>query len=220
MMRRWWAAVILAIGCMPQTRVPVAPHAFSCRGQAAAPRETRWEGLPAGRLEIHRLDADASKPLDQVRLRVLAEGVPLAAFAGALSDALGIAVTVDDASLGTRIALALPDIDVAGLWRLLATTQSIHVALYERTIHFTHDITELGALDRPAPAPPETAGTETTLVTPPIEAEQFASAFCEQIASPRGAASVVGTRVLLSDVPERLKLAERMLAALRESQAR
>lgn len=214
-MMRLCAVAMFAIGCThPPAQAPVAGRAFSCHGDAA-PEEKTSEGLSSGRLDIHRIAADANKPLDQVRLRVLAEGTPLAAFAGALSDALGIAVTVDQDMLGARVALAFPEIDLLGLWRALANTQSIQVTLYDRTIHFTRYAIELGALDRKAQPLHEPPVIKTVLVTPTVEPEQFASAFCQQVASPRGEASVVGKRVLLSDGPDHLRRAEDLLKSLR-----
>lgn len=167
-----------------------------------------------GRLEVRRLDPDARGPFESTHLRVLAEGVPMAAFAGALSEALGVPVVVDETLVGTRVALALPDVEISTLWRHLANEQQAYVSLYNRTIHFVPEPAEVGALDHGPPPPPEVPPLETHVVTPLVDPAQFASAFCAQIASPRGAASVVGTRVLLTDVPDRLRQAERLAGAL------
>jgi hypothetical protein len=214
-MMRVCAVAMFAIGCThPAPGAPVAPRAFSCHGDAA-PEDKTWDGLPVGRLDIHRIAGDANKAPDQVRLRVLAEGTPLAAFAGALSDALGIPATVDQDMLGARVALAFPEIDLLGLWRALATTQSIQVTLYNRGIHFTRDVMELGTLDEEGPPQREPPVINTLLVVPTVEPEQFASAFCQQVASPQGEASVLGKGVLLTDRPDHLKRAEALLKSLR-----
>lgn len=227
------AGVLLALpGCAtgPKAR-RVEQTAFTCRGRPPPPRTSISRAdAPVGRLELERLSpeaepsaessASAEAPpstapgaarLPATRFRLMAEAVPLGSLGAALANELGMSVVVAAPLVDLRVSLALPDTDTARLLGLLRAHYGVGSTFTQGVLSLEEREELLQRLLLVEPAP-----LVTQLV--PVEGlpgEQIASAWCEQAASSRGMASVIGTHLLVKDSEERVRLLWRMIDALR-----
>ncbi len=217
-----FVAAALATGCtaalQPPLSVPWTPSpAFTCSGNPRPPPPREIDSAaPMGRLEVRLLSGPPSRDLEKVRLRVVAENVPLGVFAGALSDALGVGVIVSAPLVNVRIGLAVPDIDFPSLSRVLSRAQSVYTELYEGAIHFEPEPRNRSrSWNVDTPLPEYEGGLfETRLFRMPdsLPPDHFASFFCAALASPRGRAIVVGKHVVLQDYKGPLDRADQALS--------
>jgi hypothetical protein len=186
--------------------------------------------VPIGRLDIRRLDVAPPPPAPEgvrgLHLSVVADGVPMSAFATALADATRAGIVLDDRLVGVRVSVALPNVQVARLFELLRDLYDV-VPLTEADDRFLfvsrERVAEPGMRPRlPEEPPPEVAPLETRLFPVPghVPAADVAASFCHHHAGERGSASVVGDAVVATDVAERLSQLETLLTALNDRRAR
>jgi hypothetical protein len=216
------AALAALAGCAaPMAEAPPAPleRSFSCEGPSPLqPSRPSWGTLGVGRLEVKRLSGpQARAEFDAVHVRVIADGAPLASLGAQLADALGVGVVVEESLVGVRVGLALPDVDVRSLLRILAQSYRIYPGLHDGAIHLEPDVGALRgrSLDEPAPPPTDVGPAELRVleVPEPVPPEHFAQSYCSLLASRWGHASVLGRSVLLRDFHERLEAAAALLRA-------
>jgi hypothetical protein len=181
--------------------------------------------MPAGRLDVQRIAAPISSSAQpssgglDAHVRVVAEGVTLAAFGTALSVALGIGVVVEDDLVGVRVGLALPDVDVPRLRSILIQSYGVYTSMHDGALHFSTDPRAVwGAeadIDQPMPFV-ETGSLESRWLPSPatFSAEQLAQLFCAHYASPRGDAVAGEGGIIVRDVPDRIAAIERALRGM------
>lgn len=181
-----------------------------------------------GRLELKRLSPEAASPpappseasaatasgagaLPQTRFRVIAEAVPLGSLGAALASELGLSVVVAAPLVDLRVSLALPDTDTARLLGLLRAHYGVGSTFTQGVLSLEEreELLERLLLIEPAPLMAQLVALDG------LPAEQIASAWCEQAASSRGMASVIGDHLLVKDSEERIRLLGRIIDALR-----
>lgn len=213
----------------PATAPPVG---FSCHGPASAPIPPRAHRpmVPSGRLVIRRLplpdgapdprgeDEPPSLLFAGVRLRVLAEAIPLGPFAVALSEALQVGVAVPPRSHDLQVTFASSDVTVDRLLRALRAVgveSDLHPSIFS-----LEAADPSGSLVRPARAGEVCLAALETRVVPPTAGVPFdhvARYFCDRLASDRGMAHVVAGRLVVHDYPGRINQVERLIRALTPS---
>jgi hypothetical protein len=215
---------------MGQETRPAQQTAFTCRGRPPPPRSSISRAdAPVGRLELKRLSgegepavaapaeastAGATAPgarLPATRFRLMAEAVPLGSLGAALASELGLSVVVAAPLVDLRVSLALPDTDTTRLLGLLRAHYGVGSTFTQGVLSLEEreELLERLLLVEPAPLIAQLVPVEG------LPAEQIASAWCEQAASSRGMASVIGTHVLVKDSEERVRLLWRMVDVLR-----
>lgn len=233
------AGGILALtGCgalKPEAR-PEPEGAFTCRGRPPPPRSSiSHSNAPVGRLELKRLspepeppasapegapatpvgaDSSVSVRLPDTRFRLIAEAAPLGALGAAMASELGMSVVVAAPLVDLRVSLALPDTDTARLLGLLRAHYGVGSTYTQGVLSLEEreELLERLLLVEPAPLITQLIPVEG------LPAAQIASAWCEQAASSRGMASVVGKHLLVKDSEERIRILGRMIGALRGTQ--
>jgi hypothetical protein len=182
-----------------------------------------------GRLELKRLSAEAepapvtpsdasSAPaigggarLPATRFRLIAEAVPLGSLGAAMASELGLSVVIAAPLVDLRVSLALPDTDTALLLGLLRAHYGVGSTFTQGVLSLEEreELLERLLLVEPSPLVAQLVPVSG------LPAEQIASAWCEQAASSRGMASVIGDHVLVKDSEERIRVLGRMIDALR-----
>lgn len=229
------AGAILALtGCgalKPEAR-PEPEVAFTCRGRPPPPRSSvTHSNALVGRLELKRLSpepepvaataapegtpaapaaSDSAGRLPETRFRLIAEAAPLGALGAAMASELGMSVVVAAPLVDLRVSLALPDTDTARLLGLLRAHYGVGSTYTQGVLSLEEreELLERLLLVEPAPLMTQLIPVEG------LPAEQIASAWCEQAASSRGMASVVGKHLLVKDSEERIRILGRMIGAL------
>ena len=211
--------------------------AFTCRGRPPPPRSSiSHSDAPMGRLELKRLAPEAESPegapgsapatpevtessaggrLPETRFRLIAEAAPLGALGAALASELGMSVVVASPLVDLRVSLALPDTNTARLLGLLRAHYGVGSTYTQGVLSLEEreELLERLLLVEPAPLITQLIPVEG------LPAAQIASAWCEQAASSRGMASVVGGHLLVKDSEERIRILGRMIGALRGTQS-
>ncbi len=141
----------------------------------------------------------------------MAEAVPLGSLGAALAGELGLSVVVAAPLVDLRVSMALPDADTAQVLGLLRAHYGVG-STFSQGVLSLEEREEL--LRRLLVVEPEPLVMQLVSVAG-LPAAQVASAWCEQAASSRGMASVIGGHLLVRDSEERLRMLERMLEALR-----
>jgi len=228
------SALAALAGCsaVPEARRS-APSTFTCRGRPPPPRATVSRAdAPVGRLELTRLRAEGEPEvaspgeapaagatrippggarLPGTRFRLIAEAVPLGSLGAALANELGLSVVVAAPLVDLRVSLALPETDTAKLLGLLRAHYGVGSTYTQGVLSLEEREELLQRLLLVEPAP-----LMTQLVpVGGLPAEQVAGAWCEQAASSRGMASVIGEHVLVKDSEARIQMLWRMIDALR-----
>ncbi|KFE60853.1 hypothetical protein [Hyalangium minutum] len=234
------AGGILALtGCgalKPEAR-PEPEVAFTCRGRPPPPRSSvSHSNAPVGRLELKRLSPEPEPPasapegapatpagsnssvgvrLPETRFRLIAEAAPLGALGAAMASELGMSVVVAAPLVDLRVSLALPDTDTARLLGLLRAHYGVGSTYNQGVLSLEEreELLERLLLVEPAPLITQLIPVEG------LPAAQIASAWCEQAASSRGMASVVGKHLLVKDSEERIRILGRMIGALQGTQS-
>ncbi len=204
-------------------------QAFTCRGRQPPPRTSISRAdAPVGRLELKRLSSEpepaaagdassvagttaAGNRLPTTRFQLVAEAVPLGSLGAALASELGMSVVVAAPLVDLRVSLALPDTDTGRLLGLLRAHYGVGSTFTQGVLSLEEreELLERLLLVEPAPLVAQLVPVEG------LPAEQIASAWCEQAASSRGMASVIGEHLLVKDSEERVRLVWRMIDALR-----
>jgi len=212
------------------------PSTFTCRGRPPPPRSTVSRAdAPVGRLVLTRLPSEKAPPkappgaaagagattippggarLPGTRFQLIAEAVPLGSLGAALANELGLSVVVAAPLVDLRVSLALPETDTARLLGLLRAHYGVG-STYTQGVLSLEEREEL--LQRLLLVEPAPLITQLVPVSG-LPAEQVAGAWCEQAASSRGMASVIGEHVLVKDSEARVQLLWRMIDALRGRQ--
>jgi hypothetical protein len=219
-----WSLVLAGCGAVGRETRPEPHRAFTCRGRQPPPRTSISRAdAPVGRLELKRLSAEvdpsptgdaATTPgarLPTARFRLMAEAVPLGSLGAALASELGLSVVVAAPLVDLRVSLALPDTDTTRLLGLLRAHYGVGSTFTQGVLSLEEreELLERLLLVEPAPLVAQLVPVEG------LPAEQIAGAWCEQAASSRGMASVIGTHVLVKDSEERVRLLWRMVDVLR-----
>jgi hypothetical protein len=201
---------------------------FSCQGQAVAERPQGWVarmerlrrlGMEAhrseGRLVVERVGdpppemADSpDTALGAVRVRVMADSVSLGSLATALGEAITAGVIVDPRLATLPVTLFLPDVEVRELAARLEGMYALRFEVAEGVLSL-----------RWPPQPDDEVPPliiEAIRLRGVVPAEQLASAFCHQIASARGSATVVGGGLVLRDTQARLDVGRNMIDEVEE----
>jgi hypothetical protein len=186
-----------------------------------------------GRLELRRLSSGAEPSpaapseappaqtapargarLPETRFRLMAEAVPLGSLGAALANELGLSVVVAAPLVDLRVSLALPVTDTARLLGLLRAHYGVGSTFTQGVLSLEEreELLQRLLLVEPAPL------VVRLVPVADLPAEQVASAWCEQWASSRGMASVVGEHLLVKDSEERIRLLWRMMDVLRGTQ--
>ncbi|HEX8699998.1 MAG TPA: hypothetical protein VF815_14235 [Myxococcaceae bacterium] len=228
------SALAVLAGCTatPEARRPVS-STFTCRGRPPPPRASVSRAdAPVGRLVLMRLpsedepavpatsEAGSSQPttippggarLPAARFRLIAEAVPLGSLGAAMASELGLSVVVASPLVDLRVSLALPETDTAKLLGLLRAHYGVG-STYTQGVLSLEEREEL--LQRLLLVEPAPLMSQLVPVSG-LPAEQVAGAWCEQAASSRGMASVIGDHLLVKDSEARIQLLSRMIDALR-----
>jgi hypothetical protein len=224
-------------GTMKSGVRPDAEVAFTCRGRPPPPRTSiSHSDAPVGRLDLKRLPSDGEPPsavpgdasspppapasatggrLPETRFRLVAEAVPLGSLGAALASELGFSVVVAAPLVDLRVSLALPDTNTARLLGLLRAHYGVGSTYAQGVLSLEEreELLERLLLVEPAPLITQLVPVDG------LPAEQIASAWCEQAASSRGMASVIGGHLLVKDSEERIRILGRMIGALRGIQS-
>jgi hypothetical protein len=141
----------------------------------------------------------------------MAEAVPLGSLGAALATELGLSVVVAAPLVDLRVSLALPDTDTARLLGLLRAHYGVGSTYTQGVLSLEEreELLQRLLLVEPAPL------IAQLVPVVGLPGEQIASAWCEQAASSRGMASVIGNHLLVKDSEERIQLLWRMIDALR-----
>lgn len=225
---------------VPSTPTAAPPGGFSCFGPPRPPFVPRVRLAPvaSGRLAVQRLPLPSAAPRPRaaadelseyeedtrppptfagVRLRVLAEAAPLAAFAVALSEQLHITVLVEPHAHDLQVTFSSSDIAAD---RLL---DALHAIGVESDAHgATLFLSAVGLIPdglllrvrRPGHYCPEVPETRVLPSTPGVPLEQVARYFCETLATDRGTAHVVAGRLFVHDVSGALNQVEQLVRAV------
>lgn len=203
-----------AIGCAsPRT----ATSRFHCRSQI--PEWTPPEPIarvtegPVGKVEftVHepRLERPPAHPPEggeppsrklwcsNQRVRVVAESAPLQALARALSEAFGINVALEAEVAPVRLSIFAPEITVADLLMAIGDVYAVH--LEEREAALRIQRIETWAKNVRARRVEEPLKIELLKMRDASAAEAFAAAYCHQLATSRGSASVLDSSVHITD---------------------
>jgi hypothetical protein len=153
--------------------------------------------------------------LPETRFRLIAEAAPLGSLGAALASELGMSVVVAAPLVDLRVSLALPDTDTARLLGLLRAHYGVGSTYTQGVLSLEEreELLERLLLVEPAPLITQLIPVDG------LPAAQIASAWCEQAASSRGMASVVGGHLLVKDSEERIRILGRMIGALRGTQS-
>ncbi|WP_224246764.1 hypothetical protein [Hyalangium gracile] len=223
----WVGCLLVLSGCgaMGRAHRRSQPEAFTCRGRQPPPRTSiNRADAPVGRLELKRLASEpepsatsTAEPapgtgrLPPTRFQLVAEAVPLGSLGAALASELGMSVVVAAPLVDLRVSLALPDTDTARLLGLLRAHYGVGSTFTQGVLSLEEreELLERLLLVEPSPLITQLVPVEG------LPAEQIASAWCEQAASSRGMASVIGEHLLVKDSEERVRLVWRMIDALR-----
>jgi hypothetical protein len=143
----------------------------------------------------------------------VAEAVPLGSLGAALASELGLSVVVASPLVDLRVSLALPETDTARLLGLLRAHYGVGSTFTQGVLSLEEreELLERLLLVEPSPLIAQLVPVDG------LPAEQIASAWCEQAASSRGLASVIGEHLLVKDSEERVRLLWRMIEALRSA---
>ncbi len=227
---RGWLLALL-VSCARTTPAPVTPPrapspptpvppSFGCRG-AELRRDPETEPartVASGRLVVQRLplppaddrEGEAPLPFGGVRLRVVAEAIPLPRFAAALSEALRVGVVVSPEAFGLQVTLASPDMTAASLLRVLRglglaweldAGGVLRLQTRERAI--AHALAQA--------VHPEPTETIMFAPVPGVPFDRVAGLLCDLVASPRGRVDVVAGHLIVQDVPRQMDLFRRMV---------
>jgi hypothetical protein len=152
-----------------------------------------------------------------VRVRVIAEAVPLARFAAALSEALRVTIVVATGALDHQVSVATPDATVDRLLRLLVANDVGYVFDAGEATLLLDSLEDMRAMqiDR-ARGCYDVVETRILPLPHDVPQEHVARYFCERVASPQGAADVVAGRLLLRDYPANLNQIESFVLGLTE----
>lgn len=225
------------LGCSTHSAAlrPAGPS-FSCEVPGYVPEPHYRADVPMGRLEVQKLSAVApppaptpeSEPLPEqeqepvsrrrphfpaVRLRVVAEAVPLGTLASALSRELGLGIVVAPQLVDLRISLSLPDSSAEELFGVLAQHYDVAAEAGKNSLLVLEDEREL--LHRHY-EPPE-ALVRLIPVTG-LPAEDVAAAYCKLLASEYGSVNVVGDVLIAKGTQVSLERLDALIRALREQQ--
>ncbi|MDY7227819.1 hypothetical protein [Hyalangium rubrum] len=226
--------LVALAGCAAKPEVRDEPkEAFTCRGRPPPPRTSITQAdAPVGRLELRRLPSESepgvapssgeaepvvtSEPsagarLPTARFLLVAEAIPLGSLGAGLASELGLSVVVAAPLVELRVSLALPDTDVSRLLGLLRAHYGVGSTFTQGVLSLEEREELLQRLLLVEPAP-----LVTQLVpVGGLPAEQVAGAWCEQSASSRGIASVIGEDLLVKDSEPRIRMLRHMIDALR-----
>jgi hypothetical protein len=149
--------------------------------------------------------------LPATRFRLVAEAVPLGSLGAALASELGLSVVVASPLVDLRVSLALPETDTAKLLGLLRAHYGVGSTYTQGVLSLEEreELLQRLLLVEPAPL------MSQLIPVGGLPAEQIAGAWCEQAASSRGMASVIGEHLLVKDSEARIQLLWGMIAALR-----
>jgi hypothetical protein len=164
--------------------------------------------VPSGRLEVKRIGKPTvapctrERPCDAVattalRVRVVAEAIPLGTLAAALSSELGIGVVTDASLVGVRVSVALPDASLGDLASVLRSEYRVWARFVDAGLTFTTPRREMERRRAEVSLTP----LETRIVPLPasLSPAQVAATWCAASAGPHGAASVVGQALVVVD---------------------
>ncbi len=223
----------MLVGCtrtlpVAPTPAPAAsPPYFSCRGPASPPVVTRAHHPPAppGRLVVQRLAPppgtprareehdDPPLPFAGVRLRVVAENAPIARFAAALAEALGVAVIVPLDAHDLQVTVSSPDVTVDDLLRLLPLVGVQHELSPRGLLRLaaTETLSEVIARNEWR----NDLRTARRVFAPRagVPFAEIARHYCDHLASTHGTADVVDGRLVVHDFETYIESVERLLRA-------
>jgi type II secretory pathway component GspD/PulD (secretin) len=238
-MKRVLMAVSLlgVLGCSTGSGVlrPAEPS-FSCEVPGYVSEPHYRADVPMGRLEVQKLSTSAPPPapppasepesaqeqervsrhsprFPAVRLRVVAEAVPLGTLAAALSRELGLGIVVAPRLVDLRVSLSLPDSSAEALFNLLHLHYDVAAEAGMDSVIVLED--RLEVLHRHY-EPPEVL-VQLIPVTG-LPAADVASAYCKLMATERGSANVVGDVLIVKGERPNLERLNALIRALREHQ--
>lgn len=212
---------------------------FSCEVPGYEPAPRYRADVPMGRLEVVKLATEAPAPapaptpapeserapfpntpyrkrphLPAVRLRVVAEAVPLGTLASAVSRELGVGIVVAPKLVDLRISLSLPETTAEEFFQLLqahydvaASSGTAPVIVLEDRLEVLHEHYEV----------PELLVSVISVKGVPVE--DVAAVYCKLMAGERGSAYVIGDTLIVtgeSRAQERLRV---LLRALQKQDA-
>lgn len=172
--------------------------------------------------------------LETVVLDVTAENVPLGSLAVHLGHAVPVSVIVESTLLAQPVSMSLQRATVGQLLEALRDDYRVVATFADGVLYFESEQRSAWLRGRP-PAeerpnwprgrpdmdlPPGRNATRAVIITRWLRAPQgvlpaeLAQAYCLQMASPRGVATVVGEHVLISDYPSFLQGARDLLDQL------
>lgn len=210
MARAILVVTVALVGCVsPPTADARSAAPVSCRGREA-PAPTRSVLAPPcgeGRVEVRRVGGAGSS-----RIALIAEQASLDALAIQLAELLELDVIVTAELSGRRLTLAIEDGEPVAVTETVARAagavlERIDGALVFVTAERAREDARLGADGGPTI---EVRRLDVAGVDPGEAAELY----CAVLASPRGAATVIGERLVVSDEPAVLDRLEAMLAEL------
>ncbi len=226
------AGLLGLLGCSTLSGAPrPATPAFSCEVPGYMPAPRYRADVPMGRLEVAKLFVVSAPPgpppesepeseqklvskrqprFPAVRIRVVAEAVPLGTLAAALSRELGLGIVVAPVLVDQRVSLALPDVTAEELFRLLHQHYDVAAELGEAQVIVLED--RLEVLHRHYESP------EALVRIIPITglpAEHVADVYCKLLATEYGSAYVVGDRLIVKGQSASLERLDALIQALR-----
>lgn len=200
----------------PRHRPPsLAERTYSCRGDPRPPPALVTEASGDSRLEVALVGARSRTP-QETRLRVTAVQATAGALGVAVGRALGLPTSVTPEAAPVRVTLA-GDVTLEQLGHLL---RPHHVAF---SVH-AQELRVTTFYERLALAADPTSSSENAMLMPremrlvPIaeglDPIAVASAFCRQMASPRGQVNVLGRVLLVEDIEPHLRQFDRFVTEL------
>jgi hypothetical protein len=220
------------LGCSTgSASVRPAGPSFSCEVPGFAPPPHYRADVPMGRLEVEKRAAVAPPPappaasgdpeaepekasrrprFPAVRLRVVAEAVPLGTLASALSRELGLGIVVAPGLVDLRVSLSLPEASAEEVFQLLDLHYGVVAEAGKDQVVVLEDRWEV--LHRHY-EPPE-AIVRLIPVTG-LPAEDVADTYCKLLATEYGSANVIGDVLVVKGERVALERLDALIRALR-----
>ena len=147
----------------------------------------------------------------KVRLSLLADAAPLHQLALALGQNLSMDVLVSEAAGNLLVSALYNDTSLATVLQMLRIEHGVTIQFDDGTL----------SIDVPTPAcswcdlPLEVAMLDATVLPAP---RTVAAVFCQDIASPRGSAAVIGDQLYIRDIPEAVQALQDLYSTVQVSE--
>ena len=211
---------------------------FSCEVPSYEPAPRYRADVPMGRLEVVKLAADATAPapapapvpapesesvpfpntpyrkrprLPAVRLRVVAEAVPLGTLASAVSRELGLGIVVAPQLVDLRVSLSLPETTAEAFFQLLESHYDVTASSGRDPVIVLED--RLEVLHEHYEVPPLLVRAISVKGLP---VEDVGALYCKLLAGERGGAYAIGDMLIVKGEQSTMERLDAFVRALQK----